>query len=184
MKKKTAVLLTLLAVVPMIGAEIPPFDQPVLITSAGQSAEVQIVSVLAKRAGIEAVLDKLATAESLKNRKPATIMLVLGVSMKGMGAAGLDLKEEKTRIAALLLEAERQTIPILCLHLGGEARRGDMSDAMIKEYIPYAAAAMVVQSGNSDSLFSTLCDEQTIPLIEVDRAANALAPLKKLFNIE
>ena len=155
-----------------------------LITSAGQSAEVQIASVLAKRAGIEAVLDKMATAENMKSRKPATIILVLGVSMKGMGAAGLDLKEEKSRIAALLLEADRQSIPLLCLHLGGEARRGDMSDAMIKEYVPHAAAVMVAKSGNSDGLFNTICNERTIPLLEVDRAANALVPLKKLFNIE
>lgn len=174
----------LLAVTLVLRAEDPRFEQPVLITSAGQSAEVQIASVLAKRAGIAAVLGKLATVEDLSLQTPKTILLVLGVSMKGMGAAGLDIDQEKERLSALLQEAGNRSIPILLLHLGGEARRGDLSDALIEEYIPSASAVVVVRSGNSDGFFTTLCEKHGKKLIEVDRAAEALAPLKNLFGIE
>jgi hypothetical protein len=184
MKNRIAVLLIVLATAMVTGTELPQFQQPVLITSAGQSAEVQIVSVLAKRAGIEAVLNKMAPAEDLAEQNPSTIMLVIGVSMKGMGAAGLDIEEEKGRVDALLDKADELSIPILCLHLGGESRRGELSDAVIAEYVPRAAAVLVAKSGNTDGFFNSLCESRSIPLIEVDRAADALIPLKNLFHIE
>src|SRR4030042_3996863 len=67
------------------------FEQPLLITSAGQNAEVQIAAVLAKRAGLSYTLSKQATAADLKNMK--TLVLVLGTSLKGLGAAGLDVDQ-------------------------------------------------------------------------------------------
>lgn len=184
MKHLSAICILLFTFIFVLRAEDPRFEQPALITSAGQSAEVQIASVLAKRAGIAAVLGKLAGVEDLNLHNPKTIMLVMGVSMKGMGAAGLDMDQEKERISALLHEAGERSIPILFLHLGGEARRGDLSDALIEEYIPFASAVIAVKSGNSDGFFTTLCDRHSIKLIEVDRAAEALTPLKSLFGIE
>ena len=89
----------------------PTFEQPLLITTAGQSAEVQLASVLAKRASLDFKLSKLAHPADLENIK--TLVLVLGVSMKGLGAAGLDLAKEKERISTLIKEAEKKKIPIL-----------------------------------------------------------------------
>ncbi|HUU37840.1 MAG TPA: DUF6305 family protein, partial [Candidatus Desulfaltia sp.] len=45
------------------------FEQPLLITSAGQNAEVQIAAVLAKRAGLDYFLSKRATPEDLETVK-------------------------------------------------------------------------------------------------------------------
>lgn len=156
------------------------FKQPVLITSAGQSAEVQLASVLAKRADLQYALLKTAAAKDLKGIK--TVLLVLGVSMKGLGAAGLDKAQEKKRINALIKEAQQRNIPLLCLHLGGEARRGALSDEFIHSFLPLVQMAIVTKSGNKDGLFSNICKEGNIPLIEVERAADALDPLKKIFR--
>jgi hypothetical protein len=156
------------------------FEQPVLITSAGQSAEVQLVSVLAKRAGLEATLSKLAEAEELQNIK--TVALVIGASLKGMGAAGLDVSEEMKRVSLLMEKAQEKNIPILCLHLGGEARRGQLSDEFITAFLPYAQMAIVLKSGNKDGLFTTICGENNIPLIEVEKTIDALEPLKQAFK--
>lgn len=164
-------------------AENPlPFQQPVLITSAGQSADVQLASVLARRAGLTAELVKTAGAGDLEGVR--TLTLVLGASLKGLGAAGLDSTQEKARVSALIRAAGERGIPILCLHLGGEARRGDLSDEMIEVYLPHAAAVLVVRAGNGDGLFTRLCGAKSIPLIEVERTADALASLKTLFGIE
>ena len=75
------------------GQDLPKFEQPLLITSAGQSAEVQLASVLAKRAGLTYSLSKLATGQDLGESK--TLALVIGASLKGLGAAGLDIDQEK-----------------------------------------------------------------------------------------
>jgi hypothetical protein len=156
------------------------FEQPLLITSAGQSAEVQLASVLAKRAGLEYTLAKTATSEDLAGQK--TIALVVGASLKGLGAAGLDTSQEKERVKTLISAAAEQEIPILCLHLGGEARRGALSDEFIQEFLPYAKMVIAVKSGNQDKLFTKICKEKDILLVEVEKTVHALDPLKKAFK--
>jgi len=156
------------------------FEQPLLITSAGQNAEVQIAAVLAKRAGLNYTLSKQATAAELQNIK--TLVLVLGASLKGLGAAGLDMEKEKERVMALIAEAHQTGISLLCLHLGGEARRGPQTDELIAEVLPRAKMLIVVRSGNTDGFFTRLCQSQAIPLIEVEKTADAQAPLEKAFK--
>jgi hypothetical protein len=178
-----AVLFTFLPIICFIAGEgaesIPRFEQPLLITSAGQSADVQIAAVLAKRAGLTANLSKNATYQDLGNKK--TLAIVIGVSMKGLGAAGLDLDQEKARVTALITEAQKQNIPLLCLHLGGEARRGELSDQIIQVFLPHAQMVIVVASGNKDGLFTNICKDNNIPLLEVERASEAQELLKNIF---
>ncbi|MFC2163417.1 DUF6305 family protein [Acidobacteriota bacterium] len=159
--------------------KLPKFDQPILITSAGQSAEVQLASVLSKRAGLDATLIKTATPADLKDTK--TLVLVLGTSLKGLGAAGIDAAEEKTRVKRLVEAANNLNINILCLHLGGEARRGQLTDQLIEEFLPYGKMAIIVKTGNMDGLFTSICTKYNIPLIEVERTVDALDPVKNAF---
>lgn len=166
-----------------IGAFSQPtalFEQPLLITSAGQSAEVRVAQVLAKRAGLEARFKQIAERQDLDSIK--TLVLVIGVSLKGLGAAGLDKDKERERVSGLLEEARGRNIPLLCLHLGGEARRGQLSDEFITAFLPSARMAIVVRSANTDGLFTRICGENQIPLIDVEKAADALEPLQKAFK--
>jgi hypothetical protein len=163
-------------------AETAQFEQPLLITSAGQSAEVQLAAVLAKRAKLEYSLSKLATSQELQEAK--TLVLSLGASLKGLGAAGLDVAQEKGRVEELLAAARKHEIPVICMHLGGESRRGQLSDDFISSFLPHAKVAIVVKSGNKDGFFSTLCEQSKISLIEVERAADALQPLTEFFSPE
>ncbi|MBN2245787.1 MAG: hypothetical protein JW755_08070 [Candidatus Aminicenantes bacterium] len=155
------------------------FDQPVLITSAGQSAELQLANVLAKRAELAATLVKIPSANDLEGIK--TVILVIGASLKGLGAAGLDVEQEKQRVSQLILSIKEKNLPIIILHLGGDIRRGDLSDELIASCLPHSRFVIVVKSGNHDGLFSSICEENEIPLIEVERTTDALAPLKDLF---
>jgi len=157
-----------------------PYEQPFLLTSAGQNADVQMAAVLAKRAGLQYTLSKLAAPKDLENMK--TLALVIGASLKGLGAAGLDMDKEKERITALITAARKANITILCLHLGGEARRGAQTDELIAEILPLAAMAIVVKSGNADGIFSKICQAKNIPLVEVEKTADALTPLKNAFK--
>jgi hypothetical protein len=156
------------------------FEPPVLITSAGQSGDAPIANVLFKKAEIAATFEKLATEKNLDS--PKTLVLVLGASMKGLGAAGLDTAKENARVSGLLAEAKKRNIPVLAMHVGGEARRGDLTDKMISDYLPAAKAAIVVSSGNKDGLFTKICQEKNIPLHEVAKSLEAVEPLKKLFS--
>lgn len=161
-------------------SDLPRFQPPALITSAGQNAEVQMVAVLAKRANLDHQLNKMATAQDISNFK--TLLLVLGASLKGLGAAGLDTNKEMERVKGLVAAAQQNNIPILCLHLGGEERRGAQSDEFIKAFLPMARMAIVVKSGNKDGLFTQICQEKKIPLLEIEKITDALEPLKKAFS--
>jgi hypothetical protein len=155
------------------------FEQPLLITSAGQNAEVQIAAVLAKRAGLDYSLSKLASPGDLEAVK--TLVLVLGTSLKGLGAAGLDMAKERARVLGLTAAAQKKDVPILCLHLGGEARRGQQTDDLVAEVLPLAKMLIIVKSGDSDGFFSRICQQNNIPLIDVEKAADAQIPLQKAF---
>jgi len=173
-----------LSLAPAAGApaegETVVFEPPLLITSAGQSPDVQLAVVLAKRAGIEHTLAKLAVGKDLSGVK--TLGLVVGASLKGLGAAGIDTAKEKDRVKALLAEATKQGIPILFLHLGGDQRRGELTDAMVAEYLPSARMAVIVKSADSDGLFSKICKERGIPLVAVEKTADAAEVLKNAFK--
>jgi Domain of unknown function (DUF6305) len=156
------------------------FEAPLLLTSVGQSPDVQIAAVLAKRAGIETTLVKLAAAKDLAGVK--TLGLVVGASLKGLGAAGIDMAKEKERVQALLAEAAKKGIPVLFLHLGGGQRRGELTDAMVAEYLPLAKMAVIVKSADADGLFSRISKERAIPLVAVDKTADAADVLKGAFK--
>jgi len=158
----------------------PTFDPPLLITSAGQSADVSLASTLARKAELAATLSKAATGQDLAGHK--TLVLVLGASMKGLGAAGFDTNKEKDRVRGLLAEAKSRNIPVLCLHLGGEQRRGELTDDMIREFLPSAKMAIVVASGDKDGLFTRLCREKNIVLKTVDKTLDAVEPLRAAFR--
>jgi hypothetical protein len=165
------------------GPQQPPaamFDQPLIITSVGQSPDVQLAVVLAKRAGLEHSLVKMATEKDLEGAK--SVALVFGASLKGLGAAGVDTAKEKARVRALLAEAARRKVPVLGLHLGGEQRRGELTDELIAEFLPAAKMAVIVRSANKDGLFTKVCRAGNIPLVEVEKTADAAEVLKNAFK--
>jgi hypothetical protein len=41
---------------------------------------------------------------------------------------------------------------------------------------------IIVKSGNFDGFFSKLCEENNIPLVEVEKTVDALASLKEAFQ--
>lgn len=177
-----AAALALLAL-PAAGAapgEGPVFEAPLLITSAGQSPDVQLAVVLAKRAGVEHTLAKLATAKDLAGAK--TLGIVVGASLKGLGAAGIDTAKEKERVRSLLAEAAKTGVPVLFLHLGGDQRRGELTDAMVADVLPAAKLAVIVKSADADGLFSRICKERGVPLIAVEKTADAAEVLRGAFK--
>ena len=182
MRKSRWIVLSLMITAALLSAQgaVPMFDPPLLITSAGQSADVSLASTLARKAELAATLAKTATGQDLAGYK--TLVLVLGASMKGLGAAGIDTGKEKDRVRGLLAEAKSRNIPVLCLHLGGEQRRGELTDDMIREFLPSAKMAIVVASGDKDGIFARICREKNIVLKTVDKTLDAVEPLRAAFR--
>ena len=167
-----AALLILLSALPCFAAG---FNQPALITSVGQSADGQMVRVLADRSGLNYQYDPTAT--SVSGYK--SLILVVGGSSKGLGAAGINAAQEEQRTRDLIAQAKSAGVKILAMHVGGEARRGDLTDHFIRISVPSADHIIVVADGNQDNLFGQL--NSGAPLDQAESIADAARFLKGAF---
>jgi hypothetical protein len=134
----------------------------VLITSVGQSADARMIKVVAGKLQIICDFEQVAKPDIIKNYK--ILVVVVGGSSKGLGAAGIDKEQELVRAQELIKEAKVRSVKILVMHVGGEARRGALSDAFLNEVVPYADHLIVVENGNKDEYFTQISKEKEISI--------------------
>jgi hypothetical protein len=159
----------------------PAFKTPSLLTSSGQSSDVVVVKALLNtQLKLGLTVKPVAGPEDLAGMK--SLVVVVGASVKGLGAAGLDMEKEIARTAALLKAARDQKLPILVMHTGGESRRGKTSNDLINVVVPEADHVVVVASGNKDKLFQTLAEKRQTPVVEVEKLASAGEAVRALFQ--
>jgi len=186
MKRTSILIITAISVLLIAATTIlfpqskPKFDQPVLITSAGQSADVTIAGMIFKRANVQAKAIPLAKAADLEGVK--TLVVVAGFSSKGLGAAGISREQELARVQSILQEAREKKLKIMTLHIGGKARRGNQSDDFNKMAAEVASYLLVVKQGNEDQFFSKIAAEKKIPIDLVDKIVDAVQPVAKAFE--
>lgn len=156
------------------------YEGPVFITSAGQSPGALMVRVLADQAGLEREYDATGGPEALEGAK--SFIVVIGASMKGLGAAGIDVDDEFARIEALLQRAEELGIPVIAMHVEGAPRRGATSDDLAQLVFPYAEYAIVRADGDDDGFFTNLANEHGVTLETVDATAQAAGVLRTLYG--
>ncbi|MEE4115620.1 MAG: DUF6305 family protein [Marinilabiliaceae bacterium] len=156
------------------------FEQPVLISSAGQSADVKLVKMLAQRQNIDATTVLMAKESDLEGVK--TLIIVPGFSSKGLGAAGVSQQEEYERVEAVIKAANAKKIPIVLMHIGGNARRQGQSDAFNTLVADNAKEMIVVKQADEDGFFTQLANKNNIPLTLVEKIVDASGPMAALFN--
>ncbi len=155
---------------------------PAVLTSIGQSADVDIANTLCTKAGIEVTMNKSITGEELPD-DCKTLILAVGGSSKGLGAAGIDADQELARTDELLAAAKEKGITVLALHTGGSARRGTLSDSFINPAFEGCDAAIVVSEGDTDGLMAGILSGNGTPALYVDNTAGALGALKTAFGL-
>ncbi len=155
-------------------------EQPVILTSIGQSADVEMIKALMDNAGLEYEMDKLVTGDGLGEEK--TLILAVGGSSKGLGAAGINADDELARTKELIKAAQDKDIKIIVMHIGGENRRGELSDKFIGPSAGSADYIIVVEEGNKDGLFTNIASDNNIPMDVVTSIADAVGPLQKAFK--
>ncbi|HOW84635.1 MAG TPA: DUF6305 family protein [Candidatus Aminicenantes bacterium] len=163
-------------------------ELPVLVTSCGQSNAPTTIKIVLQRLKMAYDIDALATPETLKAKPYKTIIITMGASLKGMGAAGIQIEDELARAAALIAEARKQGIKIIGAHIEGMKRRsqgaaaGDTTDEQsIDAVAPNSAILLVYKEGNGDGRFSTIAGAKGIPLIEFEKTMDLIPTLEKLF---
>ena len=151
----------------------------VAITSVGQSPDGMMVKVLMKKLKVEPEYDALMKADAIGSQK--VLIAVVGGSSKGLGAAGIDKDEEVARANAVIEAAKAKGIKIIIMHVGGEGRRGDLTDMFITAVTGKGDRVIVVKSGNTDGIF-TKSKAADAELIEVDNIQATVDPLGEAFK--
>ncbi|WP_041083720.1 DUF6305 family protein [Thermotoga profunda] len=180
MRKYLLALLILLTLSITFAQELV-FQQPVLITSAGQSAGVTMMKVLATRAKLQFNFDALAKPEALTGNFKSLI-IVVGASSKGLGAAGIDIEQEIQRVTELLNKAKEIGLKVIVAHIEGQSRRGKTSDQLSELVIPFADLVIVTKAGNEDNFFTNLCEKQQKKLIVVETTSAVQSILEQYFK--
>ena len=167
----------------------PKAQAPVLVTSCGQSPGPLKLTVFLKRLGIEHDYKADATDKDLAAKKYRTLIIVTGASLKGMGAAGVSMKDELARTGAIIDAAKKGGVLLVGAHIEGMARRsqgaeaGDNSDEQsIDAVCPRSQALLIRKDGDEDGRFTTIAKKQNIPLITFEKNLEIEGVLKALFG--
>ena len=155
------------------------FESPALICSAGQSADFEMVKVMFDRNEIPYNANILASKDDFGDAK--TLVVIIGGSSKGLGAAGIDADAELDRVNQLLDDAEAAGLRIVAAHIGGSGRRGSLGDRYIEPVVSRSEFCMVVTGGNDDGLFTNVCTENNIPMVEVPEMTECIEVFGSLF---
>jgi hypothetical protein len=170
--------------------EIPTVETPLITTTCGQSPGALMIWVLSKQIKLPCDRADLLKAEDLKAKAEEgnpykTLIITTGTSMKGMGAAGVDIDFEVARIKAIIEEAKQEGIFIIGAHIEGMARRVDETDAAsIATVIPESKLLLIRDDSNEDGYFTKAAEEQDIPIITFKETLDLSDIFKQLFNLE
>ena len=178
-----------------VAAQSSTFESPAFIASVGQSAGAQQARVLADRAGVPFTFEARPDPEMLDGHK--TLVVVLGASTKGLGAAGVDMDAEIAWATGLFEKARQLGMSIVAMHIEGGTRRGPSSERVNTTFAPLVDHLIVKGAspdqewaeaeeadGNADGLFTTIGAEHGIPVTYIAKTLEAVDALKGLFGVE
>lgn len=158
----------------------PVMAQEVLVTSSGQSLDAFTARTMLTRAGVENAYDPLAGVDQLDGKQ--ALVIAVGASIKGFGAAGITADVELTRTQELIDTAKAEGIRIIGVHIGGTERRGGQSEQFIALIAENADALVVSQAGNEDGYFTTVGEQRGIPVEIIDLPAQVGTALSELIG--
>jgi len=182
--KKAVVIFAVLALmlVPIFAEEVGPFyDQPIFITSAGQSPSALQMSVLARAVQLTHVFERVLSAEEIDMSDIGTVIIVAGASGKGLGAAGIDTEVEIARVLGIVEKAKESEIPVILVQLEGAPRRGPSSDQIVEALIPFTDFLIVKLDADEDGFFTDIHEEHEIPILFFERTNDVREILRNLF---
>lgn len=208
-------LILALSVSSLAGQEtaVPTLELPVFTTSAGQSADINTLNIVADEAGLKydycdvPSTEMVAAGVGMAGEKSGpgfhvevltdlklypvgtpykTIVLAIGASLKGMGASGLTLDTEEKRVKGIIEYCKKNNIFIIATHLGGLSARGASgsdNERMIDAVAPFADYIIVTKDGNKDGRFTEIAEKNKSKLTEIDYALDLIEVLKEVFQL-
>lgn len=169
--------------------KLPKAQGPVVVTTLGQSPGALMVKMLCGLVKLPCDEKAMLTAEELqaaqKKKETAykTLFITMGTSLKGMGAAGIDVDQEAKRINALIVAARKAGLKVVGTQLEGPSRRTDETDEKsIRTVAPQSDLLIIRRDVNWDGYFTKTAKDKGIPIILVTQAMDVKEVFKLLFQ--
>ncbi|MEA4876984.1 MAG: DUF6305 family protein [Aminobacterium sp.] len=160
---------------------------PLLITNAGQGPGGKMGRLLVTRS--KAVTDFKYLSEpwpeDIKAGGFKTIMVIIGSSAKGLGASGITIDEEITRLDKIMESAKADGLQIIACHIEGNTRRGKPGSAderSIDAIAPFAHAFIVKKDSNEDGRFTELAKTNGVPLTIIDETLDFMKVVQEMYQ--
>ena len=163
-----------------IGTITEKFQGPVLVTSFGQSTDGSMIEQVMKRLKTVAyTYNPTATSADLGGGQ--TVVIAVGNSTKGLGAAGISQDQETARAKEFMAAAKKAGVKVICCHIGGATRRGALSDAFADMVLPLSSYILVKEDGNEDGKFTSFAAANNIPITLVYGSKDTVDAFKQIF---
>ena len=156
------------------------YSQPVFVTSFGQSTDAAMLDTVMKRIGVDYVYNATANADAVKGYK--TVIIAVGASTKGLGAAGISEAEETERAKAIMQAIAETGAQVICCHIGGSARRGTLSDVFADMVMEKASYIVLKEDANFDYKFTKYAEEHNLPISLIYATKDALTVFTDVFG--
>ena len=164
-----------------IGTKSMDFEAPVLVTSFGQSTDGSMIEQVMKRLKtVSYSYNPTATGADLDGVK--TVVIAVGNSTKGLGAAGISQEQETARAKEFMAAVEKKGVKVILCHIGGATRRGSLSDAFADMVLPLSSYMVVKEDGNEDSKFTSYASAHSIPITLVYGSKDTVDAFRLIFN--
>lgn len=164
-----------------IGTKSMDFEAPVLVTSFGQSTDGSMIEQVMKRLKtVSYAYNPTATGADLDGVK--TVVIAVGNSTKGLGAAGISQEQETARAKEFMAAVEKKGVKVILCHIGGATRRGSLSDAFADMVLPLSSYMVVKEDGNEDSKFTSYASLNSIPITLVYGSKDTVDAFRLIFN--
>lgn len=159
---------------------VPKFPSPILVTCTGQTPGSLTLMGFLDALGIKAVHDNLIVPSKMGGYK--TLVMVMGASLKGLGAAGIDQDEEMDRNTIVLKRAKDSGMKVVAAHIEGTARRNAIADKFITPFVPQADFLLILEESNRDGLFTRLSQQHKIPMVVFKDFSDLMTILPAMFK--
>lgn len=162
------------------GLPRPIAEEPVIITSAGQSTDTYIINDISNRLMIRSYFMPQVKYTDLKEAK--TIAFVIGYSPLGLKLQGKSFEEEKIRIEKLVNKAKDTDMTILTIVMGGEKSHDNETKELLSLILPKSDYLIGLRESGYENIITELAKDSDIKLTLVAGTNDISEPFASAFR--
>lgn len=166
-----------------VSSEYPaaPYSaEMILITSAGQSTDAYIFHDIAN--GLQLNNQFMPEANTYNLSDYSALAIVVGYSEIGMMLNDVTYDEEVKRLKKLIHHGRAELMPIIVIYLGGNARRNEKTDALLKEVAGQADYIIMNTYSPESPFIKELTHNGQVPITTIRTIKDLTMPLVSIFN--